>query len=70
MSIATGGIFCYGPGNNASTASGITLNIGLNAVTSLGNPLTAYYPEMYATWSTGPTTSTMQCTQFMVYGLN
>jgi hypothetical protein len=65
----TGGNFNIGPGNNAATASGIGLMVGNTSITTV-NPTVSYWLELYATFSTGPASTQLQCNQFYVVGYN
>ena len=69
-SVFTCGNFGYGPGNNAATATGLSLMVGSgSAITSI-DPTVEYWVEGYATFSTGPASTVIQCNQFMVSALN
>jgi hypothetical protein len=64
------GNFGYGPGNNAATAAGISLMVGSgSAITSI-DPTVEYWIEGYATFSTGPASTNIQCNQFLVSAQN
>lgn len=67
--IMTAGWFDYGPGNNAATAAGIRLLIGSGSTISI-DPTVEYWVEGYATFSTGPASTSIQCTMFDVYAMN
>jgi hypothetical protein len=67
--VITGGVLSLGPGNNAATATGLAYMVGGAAAISI-NPTVNYYLEVYATFSTGPTSTQIQCNQFIVVGLN
>lgn len=67
--VFTGGNFTFGPGNNAGTATGITLMVGSGSAISI-DPTVEYWIELYATFSTGPASTAMQCNQFLVFGFN
>jgi len=67
--VFTGGVFSMAPGNNAGTSSGIALLVGSGSAISI-NPTTSYWIEAYATFSTGPASTAIQCNQFLVMGLN
>jgi hypothetical protein len=67
--VTTGGIFTLGAGNNAATTNAIAYAVGSASTVSV-NPTINYYLELYATFSTGPTSTQIQCTQFLVTGLN
>jgi hypothetical protein len=67
--VFTTGNFGYGPGNNAATATGISLMVGSGAVIAV-DPTVEYWIEGYATFSTGPASTVIACNQFMVSALN
>jgi hypothetical protein len=67
-------VFCHGnlglaPGNNAGTASGISLMVGSGAVIAI-DPTVEYWIEGYATFSTGPASTVIACNQFIVSAQN
>ena len=68
-SVMTSGVFTFGPGNNAATATGITLMVGSGSAITM-DPTAEYWVEGYATFSTGPASTVIQCNQFMVFALN
>jgi hypothetical protein len=63
------GNFGFGPGNNAATATGLYLMVGSGAVIAI-DPTVEYWIEGYATFSTGPASTTIQCNQFLVSAQN
>lgn len=63
------GVFTFGPGNNAATAAGITLMVGSGSAITM-DPTVEYWVEGYATFSTGPASTVIQCQQLLVYGQN
>jgi hypothetical protein len=67
--VMTSGVFNFGPGNNAATSSGIALMVGSGSTITM-DPTAEYWIEGYATFSTGPASTAIQCNQFMVFGLN
>lgn len=67
--LVTGGIISLGAGNNAATTGISAFMIGNAAAVSV-NPSINYYLELYATFSTGPASTQIQCDQFIVSGLN
>jgi hypothetical protein len=68
-SVFTGGVFTFGPGNNAATSTGITLMIGSGSAITM-DPTVEYWVEGYATFSTGPASTVIQCNQLLVFALN
>jgi len=67
-------VFCHGnlalaPGNNAGTASGLSLMVGSGSVIAI-DPTVEYWVEGYATFSTGPASTTIQCNQFLISAQN
>jgi hypothetical protein len=67
-------VFCHGnlalaPGNNAGTASGLSLMVGSGAAISI-DPTVEYWVEGYATFSTGPASTNIACNQFLVSAQN
>jgi hypothetical protein len=67
--VITGGVLTMGPGNNAATAAATAFGVGSAAAISV-NPSVSYYLEVYATFSTGPASTQLQCNQLFVFGLN
>lgn len=67
--LITGGILSLGAGNNAATTGISAFMVGGAAAISV-NPSINYYLELYATFSTGPASTQIQCDQFTVFGLN
>jgi hypothetical protein len=67
--VFTAGNFGYGPGNNAATAVGITLMVGSGTTISI-DPTAEYWIEGYATFSTGPASTVIQCQHFLVSAQN
>jgi len=67
--VFTGGNLSFGPGNNAATAAGIQLMVGSGSAISI-DPTVEYWIEGYATFSTGPASTNIQCNQFQVYAQN
>lgn len=67
--LVTGGIISLGAGNNAATTGISAFMIGNAAAVSV-NPSINYYLELYATFTTGPASTQIQCDQFIVSGLN
>jgi hypothetical protein len=67
-------LFCHGnvnlaPGNNAGTASGVSMMVGSGTAVSI-DPTVEYWVEGYATFSTGPASTVIACNQFLVSALN
>jgi hypothetical protein len=67
-------VFCHGnlalaPGNNAATASGISLMVGSGSAISI-DPTVEYWVEGYATFSTGPASTNIACNQFLISAQN
>lgn len=67
-------VFCHGnlalaPGNNAGTASGLSLMVGSGAAIAI-DPTVEYWVEGYATFSTGPASTVIACNQFLVSAQN
>lgn len=67
-------VFCHGnlalaPGNNAATASGISLMVGSGSAIVI-DPTVEYWVEGYATFSTGPASTNIACNQFLVSAQN
>jgi hypothetical protein len=67
--IITGGLLTMGTGNNAATAAATCFAVGSASAISV-NPSASYYLEVYATFSTGPSSTQLQCNQLFVFGLN
>lgn len=67
--LITGGILSLGAGNNAATTGIDAFMIGSASAISV-NPTINYYLEVYATFSTGPASTQIQCDQLIVAGLN
>lgn len=67
--VLTSGNFGFGPGNNAATAAGISLMVGSGAAISI-DPTVEYWIEGYATFSTGPASTSIACNQFLVSAQN
>ena len=67
--VFTGGILSLGAGNNAATTGISAFMVGSAAAISI-NPTTQYWIELYATFSTGPASTQLQCNQFEIFGLN
>jgi hypothetical protein len=59
----------FGPGNNAATATGISLMVGSGSAIAI-DPTVEYWVEGYATFSTGPASTSIQCNQFLVSAQN
>jgi hypothetical protein len=67
-------VFCHGnlavaPGNNAAVASGLSLMVGSGSAISI-DPTVEYWVEGYATFSTGPASTSIACNQFLVSAQN
>jgi hypothetical protein len=67
-------VFCHGnlglaPGNNAGTAVGVTYMVGSGSAIAI-DPTVEYWVEGYATFSTGPASTTMTCNQFLISAQN
>lgn len=67
--VMTAGNLGFGPGNNAATAAGISLMVGSGSAISI-DPTVEYWIEGYATFSTGPASTAIQCNQFLVSAQN
>ena len=68
--VYTNGVFTYGAGNDAATATvAATYMIGSNTSKTGIVPGTAYWPEIWATWGTANAANSIQCSQFIVMGL-
>ena len=67
--VSTSGNFNMGAGNNAATALNVGYQVGAAGITTV-NPVVSYWIELYATFSTGPASTQLQATQFMVFGYN
>lgn len=67
-------VFCHGnlglaPGNNAATAAGVSFMVGSGSAIVI-DPTVEYWIEGYATFSTGPASTNIQCNQFLVAAQN
>ncbi len=67
--VITGGLLSLGAGNNAATTGISAFMVGSASAISI-NPTTQYWIELYATFSTGPASTQIQCNQFEVFGYN
>jgi hypothetical protein len=61
------GVLSMGAANNAAATAATVYMVGASGITF--NPMTAYFVEVWATWSTASGDS-IQCTQFIGAGLN
>lgn len=71
LTLNAAGTLDIGPANNAATSVGLTVMVGSpNAsITGLNNA-TAYFPELWWTWSVTTGAPTITCSQFNIYGCN
>lgn len=70
MNLNAVGSLDWGTGNNAATASAAGYMVGApNTSIALANA-TAYFPELWATWSATTGAPTITCSQFLIEGLN
>jgi hypothetical protein len=71
--VYTSGIFSISgtgtAGNDAATAVSVQYMIGSNTAKTTIVPGTAYWPEIWATWGTSNAANSIQCSQFLVFGL-
>lgn len=70
QAVYTNGYLSLGTANNAATAAATTYMIGTPQATVSYNPLATNYVEVWAQWGTSSASNTIQCTEFMVAGLN
>lgn len=64
------GTLSIGAGNNATTTGAATYMIGSpNAAVAINNS-TAYFIELFNTWSVTTGAPTITCNMFMIYGVN
>ena len=64
-SVFTSGAFSFGPGNNAATGQSLDLMVGSGAQVTM-DPTVEYWVEGYATFSTGPASTSITAQQFLV----
>jgi hypothetical protein len=70
MSLDVKGMFTLGNSPTAATTAATAYGIGQTSLLTTVNPTLAYWAELYCTMSTGPASSSIQCTQYQIYGLN
>ena len=59
-----------GTGNNAATVANAAYNIGTPQTPATINNATAYFIELWNTWSVTTGSPTITCSQFMIFGCN
>jgi hypothetical protein len=64
------GSLLWGTGNNAATATAVTLMMGAPQTPVTFNSTSAYYVELFEHWSVTTGAPTITCTNFMIFGCN
>ena len=64
------GSLLWGTGNNAATASPQSFMLGAPQTPVTFNSTSAYYVELFSSWSLTTGAPTITCTNFMVFGCN
>lgn len=70
MNLNALGEITWGTGNNAATVANAGYMMGAPNTSIALNNATAYYPELWSTWSVTTGAPTITCTQFNIYGCN